>query len=789
MHSNIPMHQQKDREILIKRLEEANLSLKRFLKVDEKKAAFELEWQLHLYAPEELKDYPRWGICGGEGLVPLEADKPEMVNILRKILPPTLEVITPRRQLPHFFFKILDGEIPNRTLHLPNDPEGAGEIRAKNQYFVATGTEIEFNDLKTGELKTGTYKILHDRPIAELTYQQFMSSIKPFLGKESDQNLTKEIMFNGAQKGTRHHYGIRYATRLIRYEKLDAVATLDVMKRWNQKCNPPMNEKDLERMTKKAIEYSLSESVLDKKSFLDMKTQTKTKEENKFVQKLDKMEPDMGFALQLLDSQFDFICPTDTVEIMVYQDGIYVSGKLKICEVLENEYGKDLKNHFLDESLGHIERANYVEREKINKFTNKIPIQNGLFNFVTQEIETFQPEEFFTYKLNIKYDPTAECPKFKEFIKQILPNHEDIQLLQEIMGYCLVPSMPFHKIFWFYGIGRNGKDRIILTLQHILGKENCSQLNLSEFREGRRFSLCQLYGKLLNVSSEPDSKYSIQTNILKLISGENTIYAELKGKNQRLTFTNKAKPIIVGNSFPKVTDTSIGFWERVIVLNFPQSFTGEEVIPNIERRWLDDPTEVSGIFNWMLEGLYRIKKSKIFTSSKTTEETKAEFMRVSDPYNAWIIDCCNIITEAYLTRKEAYDNYKEYTDEIGATPDTTRVFYMKMRQTPKIKDAKMRINDKIERVFQGITLKSVADVAVVAGCTSQEKNLTNNSKDKIPATTATSATSATKDVGSYFPTCFLCHKPVSRAEELTNIDGKPCHMECKQKLEKDRILK
>ena len=255
-----------DRRTLIQRLKEANLTLKRFLKVGKDKAAFEDKWQNNLYTPEELKNYPRWGICGGDGLVPLEADKPEMVEVLRTVLPPTLEVITPRRRLPHFFLKVPDGEVPNRVLHLPNDEEGAGEIRAKNQYFVAAGTTIKFNDLKTGELKTGTYKILHDRPIATISHADFMKAVKPYLGKNSEQRITKDIMQNGAEKGTRHAYGIRYATRLIRFEKLDPVAALDVMKRWNQKCKPPMNEHDLERMIKKAMEYAFDDQQEDKPS-------------------------------------------------------------------------------------------------------------------------------------------------------------------------------------------------------------------------------------------------------------------------------------------------------------------------------------------------------------------------------------------------------------------------------------------------------------------------------------------------------------------------------------------
>lgn len=419
------------------------------------------------------------------------------------------------------------------------------------------------------------------------------------------------------------------------------------------------------------------------------------------------VEFDMGEALALVTKGNHFICPTDSRELLGYNDGHYVPFETKVHAILEHRYKEKLKAYHVDEVVKHLQRANYIERTEINKFTNKIPVKNGLLNLTTRELEPFTPTEYYTYKLNVEYDPSADCPEWLKFINTIL-RPEDIPILQEIMGYCLLPAMPFHKIFWFYGSGRNGKDRVIKTLEYIVGEENTSHLNLGEFKESRRFSLCQLYGKLVNISNEPESKYAISTNILKLISGENMIHAELKGKNNRLAFVNKAKCIVVGNAFPRVEDSSVGFWERVEVINFPFSFTGDQCIPNIERKWL--PSEASGILNWMLEGLYRLKEQGQFSTTKTTEETKAEFMRVSDPFRAWINDCCVFIPEAYLTRKEAYISYRDYTtDELGATPAGERAFYAKMRQTPKVREAQIRIDGKRARVFQGITLKTKND--------------------------------------------------------------------------------
>ena len=768
-----------DLQILVNRLIEANLTTKRFLKVDANKAAFEKEWQLHLYTSEELANYPRWGICGGEGLVPLEADKPEMVTHLRNTLPQTLEVITPRRQLPHFFFKVTDGEVPNFVLHIPNDEEGAGEVRAKNQYFVAAGTTIEFNDLQTKEPKTGTYKILHDRPIAELSYQKFMDTIKPFLGKNSEQPITKDIMQSGAEKGTRHFYGIKYACRLIGFEQLDDVAALESLKRWNQKCNPPMNEKDLTRMIQNAKKYS---------NKYEKKFNTKN---GKFIEKNLKSEPDMEYALEILNKHI-YKCPTDSRELLVYENPIYVPAETQIHSILESEYGNSLKKHFVEEAYAHLQRANYIERKEINNFTNTIPLKNGMFNLVTQTLEEFSPEQIFTFCFDVEYKNDTDCPKWKNFVKQIV-SEEDIPLLQEIMGYCLLPAMPYHKIFWFWGTGRNGKDRVIITLQEIIGRGNYSTLLVSEFSEFRRFSECQLYGKTMNVSNEPRlTKYGLDTNIMKKLSGEGWIEAELKGKNKRLGFMNVAKLIILGNRFPKIQDNSKGWWDRCEVVSFPNSFDGEKCVPNIERQWL--PEEKSGILNWMLEGLYRLKE-KGFSKTKTAEENKAEFMRVSDPFNAWIMDCIVFIPNARLTRQDSFESYKDYCDELGAENDKEGSFYKKMKETPKIKSYRTTNMGKTERGFEGITLKN-SETAIEDKKQTKIVSRMSDMSGTYPPTICdeNSVQVCTPDIPDIPDTisnnsvgihCFDCKKPLEH-HEVYSFGGKPYCRECRLKIEEQK---
>jgi P4 family phage/plasmid primase-like protien len=420
----------------------------------------------------------------------------------------------------------------------------------------------------------------------------------------------------------------------------------------------------------------------------------------------DAKEKEIEQVLEWLRCEYIFKTPTDLRDLFYFEDGIYKPAECKIEGLLEKELGTRATSHFVMEVLEHLRRGSYVDRSEFNRFRGFVPVQNGLLDLKTLDLKPFDAEVIYTYKLNVKFDASAKCPKWLAFLPQILLL-DDHALLQEYMGYCLLPVMPKHKIMWFYGGGRNGKGRITITLEAIMGQENCSHLELGELDGQHRFAVSQLYGKLVNICSEPSTAVAMQTALLKKITGEDSLDAEVKGKQKRISFRNVAKMFVLGNEFPKVNDSSVAFHERTLILSFPYSFTGKNQVDDIERQWLDDPAEVSGIFNWMLLGLHRLWKNNDFTVSKTTKEVMLEFKRTSDPFGAWIEDNCVFEGEGFVSRKAAFEDYKAYADEeLRKAPETERKFFQRLRDTPKVKE----FDSKREgRGFKGIRLKSQED--------------------------------------------------------------------------------
>jgi len=68
-----------------------------------------------------------------------------------------------------------------------------------------------------------------------------------------------------------------------------------------------------------------------------------------------------------------------------------------------------------------------------------------------------------------------------------------------------------------------------------------------------------------------------------------------------------------------------------------------------------------------------------------------------------------------------------------------------------------------------------------------QKNSSKKKQVKKPATSATFATPEKFDIDKFFPegqypVCFVCHKSIRQLRFLTNIDGKPVHKSCRQKI-------
>jgi putative DNA primase/helicase len=165
-----------------------------------------------------------------------------------------------------------------------------------------------------------------------------------------------------------------------------------------------------------------------------------------------------------------------------------------------------------------------------------------------------------------------------EFLDQLWPeDHEAIETLQELFGYCLTGDTRQQKLFLIVGPKRSGKGIIARVLTHLVGKGNTVAPTLAGL--GTNFGLAPLIGKQVAIISDARlagraDQHAIAERLLS-ISGEDTITVDRKYR-EAWTARLQIRFLILSNELPWLADASGALGGRFIVLVLIHSFYGRE---------------------------------------------------------------------------------------------------------------------------------------------------------------------------------------------------------------------
>ena len=247
----------------------------------------------------------------------------------------------------------------------------------------------------------------------------------------------------------------------------------------------------------------------------------------------------------------------------VYRNGVYV-------EMPELEAQKLIRDKMIstETKMNQITDAEHQWRILVQKDLRElnanpfiINLKNGLYNLQEDKLVEHTPDYYSTVQLNASYDPKAQCPRFKQYLKEVL-DVDQIPLIQEMLGYFLVPITRAQKCFVIVGEGGAGKSQLLLVLnQVLLGSENVSNVSWQALNE--RFKTAELFGKLANIFADLPTKNIDDNGIFKALVGEDYLTVEKKNKNP-FSFQSKARLLFSCNTIPRnLGDKSEGFYRRL----------------------------------------------------------------------------------------------------------------------------------------------------------------------------------------------------------------------------------
>ncbi len=428
----------------------------------------------------------------------------------------------------------------------------------------------------------------------------------------------------------------------------------------------------------------------------------------------------------------DFIYTTrDDIksEIWIYHDGIYrPNGESYIKEVvrkfLEHTYTPQRANKV----IAKIEADTFVDPKEFFAINNvwEIPVQNGILDLKTRELSEFTPEKIFFNKLGMNFDSAAICPAIDKHFREVLPSEEDVFVMEEVFGSFLLKEYRIEKAVIMLGFGRNGKGKTITLMKNFVGLGSSSAVALKNMREDN-FRVCEMFGKLVNLSGDLSNTSLKETGCLKMLIGRDPISADRKNK-QTIEFINYAKIIFAANELPKVYDSTDGFWDKWVPFNFPYKFIPQDEFDELSEKEkinkkIIDPdhiekissaVELSGLLNKAIDGLHRLLENNNFSHSPSGADIKSWWIRKSDSFAAFCVDCLEEDYEGYLLKKDVQSNFSKYCKILGLNGEGPKSIKMRMetefgsietRKTIRTEEGGAFPTSKQEEVWEGVRFK------------------------------------------------------------------------------------
>ncbi len=412
--------------------------------------------------------------------------------------------------------------------------------------------------------------------------------------------------------------------------------------------------------------------------------------------------------IECLEKEHAFKTPVDTERLHIYHNGIYRrDGEAYLKWFLRTKFGVTIHPKTVSDIIYYIKSGSMVSRDRIDSEANCIPLRNVILNLETLEAEKFDPERIFTYKLPVWYDPDAECPQFMSFLNDICKGQEEeIPFLQEWSGYMLYPAYPNLISLWITGPTHTGKTTLIKVWQNLLGIENVLNEDLITF-DRKGFELANLCGKLANFSGEITTNKAISPTTFQLITGQDNISTHIKYRQETLNFTSHAKIVVYGNLLPKIPPefaNADSYWIRIRPLVLKNQH-----VDGVNREVLDELTtkeEISGVLNWALEGLKRIKNNKWeFTKTREEEENRFIIMLASNPILAFFNKYCERDRDATTPIEEIYDAYIKFCEEYDLEEKGEAQFDKELTEVSGVKAQRRGTRVKRKKEWVGLRLK------------------------------------------------------------------------------------
>jgi putative DNA primase/helicase len=292
-------------------------------------------------------------------------------------------------------------------------------------------------------------------------------------------------------------------------------------------------------------------------------------------------------------------------------------------------------------SLARSERALADSGDEWNAKAFLLAARNGIIDLHIGNLRPGQPEDKINFHSDTGFDPAATCPRWLHFLEEIFDgNAELVDFVHRAAGYSISGDTREQVLFVCYGTGSNGKGILLNAIRKALGDygHNMPFSTLEQQdRGGIPNDLAALVGRRFVTASETNQSARLNEARIKALTGCDPISARFL-HCEWFTFQPVAKFWLAVNHRPHVSDDSFGFWRRVRIIPFVRRFTGADVDLRLDDKL---SAEMPGILAWLVRGCLAWQERGL-DPPECVKAATDEYRQESDPLADFISERCTV---------------------------------------------------------------------------------------------------------------------------------------------------
>jgi putative DNA primase/helicase len=320
-------------------------------------------------------------------------------------------------------------------------------------------------------------------------------------------------------------------------------------------------------------------------------------------------------------------------------------------------------------SLAQSEPGIPVLPEEMDAGSDLLNVLNGTIDLETGELREHRREDLITKVAPVEYDPSAGAPLWAQTLERVLPSPAVRSFFKKLTGYALTGDVSEQILAVLYGTGANGKSTVLNALLTVLGDYGMQAApDLLVAKKGSHpTELADLFGMRFVASIEVEDGSRLAESLVKQLTGGDRVKAR-RMRQDFWEFEPTHKVLMACNHKPQVRGTDNAIWRRIRLVPFTETIPPAEQDRNLPDKLR---AEASGILAWAIEGCLEWRREGLQAPEAVRQATGA-YRAEMDVLGAFLRDCCELCAEYNVAAKDLYAAYKFWCEENGERPETQR---------------------------------------------------------------------------------------------------------------------